>query len=141
MAKLTDKQKKRIIADFVECGNYSQVARKYNVSVNTVKRTANNDKDTANKVKQKKEENTRDILEYLDSRKIKIQGILDTILDSITEEDIKSAPLTSRTTVYGTLIDKSVIPYTNKITKVDTEHYEENKEALRDKLVKELGND
>jgi predicted transcriptional regulator len=137
---LTDKQRKKIIADYIQCGNYSQVARKHGISVTYVKKLVTKDKDSVNRFKQKKEENTRDILQYLDSRKIKIQGILDTIIDSITEEEIKKASLTSRTTVFGTLIDKCVIPYTNKITKVDDEHYEENKEALRDKLVKELGN-
>ena len=33
MAKhLTDREKKKIIADYAECGNYSQVARKHKVS-------------------------------------------------------------------------------------------------------------
>jgi len=34
--KLTDKKKKLIIADYIECGNYSEVARKHNVSDTTV---------------------------------------------------------------------------------------------------------
>ena len=138
---LTDKQRKKIIADYIDCGNYSEVARRYNVSVNTVKRTVNNDKTTANKVKQKKEENTKDILDYLSSRSIKIQGILDTILNSITEEEIKSSPIQSRTTVFGTLIDKCVLPHTSRITKVDESNYEQNRETLRDQLVKNLGGD
>ena len=137
---LTDKQRKKIIADYIQCGNYSQVARKHGISVTYVKKLVTKDEDSVNRFKQKKEENTKDILQYLDSRKIKIQGILDTILESITEKDIKNAPLQSRTTVFGTLIDKAILPYTNKINKTDDEHYEENKEALRDKLVKELGN-
>ena len=137
---LTDKQRKKIIADYVQCGNYRQVARKHGVSDTAVRKIVGKDPKNLQRFAEKKEENTKDILQYLDSRKIKIQGILDTILESITKEDIKKAPLQSRTTVFGTLIDKAILPYTNKITKVDDEHYEENKEALRDKLVKELGN-
>lgn len=138
---LTDKQRKKIIADYIQCGNYSQVARKHGISVTYVKKLVVKDKDSVNRFKQKKEENTRDILQYLDSRKIKIQGILDTILESITKEDIKNAPLQSRTTVFGTLIDKAILPYTNKITKVDDEHYEENKQTLKDELIKNLVKD
>lgn len=138
---LTDKQRKNIIADYIQCGNYRQVARKHGVSDTTVRKVVSKDPKNLQRFAEKKEENTRDILQYLDSRKIKIQGILDTIIDSITEEEIKKAPLTSRTTVFGVLIDKCVIPYTNRINKADEERYEENKEALRDKLVKELGGD
>ena len=136
---LTDKERKKIIADYIDCGNYSEVARKHKLSVNTIKRTVNKDTSMANKVKQKKEENTKDILDYLSSRSIKIQGILDTILNSITEEEIKASPLTSRTTVFGTLIDKCVLPHTSRITKPDESNYEENKQALKDKLVESLG--
>lgn len=137
---LTDKQRKKIIADYIDCGNYSEVARKHKISVTYVKKLVVKDKTSLKRFNDKKEENTKDILDYLSSRSIKIQGILDTILNSITEEEIKSSPLTSRTTVFGTLIDKCVLPHTNRIIKVDESNYEENKEALRDKLVKELGN-
>ena len=34
--KISDKKKKQIIADYIECQNYSEVARKHKVSVNTV---------------------------------------------------------------------------------------------------------
>lgn len=36
-ARLTDEQKKKIIADYVESGIYSATAKKNGVSVNTVK--------------------------------------------------------------------------------------------------------
>lgn len=42
MAKhLTDAKKKKIIADYVGCGNYSEVARKNKVSKDTVRRLCN----------------------------------------------------------------------------------------------------
>ena len=47
MAKhLTDREKKKIIADYAECGNYSQVARKHKVSFDTVKRVVISDPET-----------------------------------------------------------------------------------------------
>ena len=49
MAKhLTDREKKKIIADYAECGNYSQVARKHKVSFDTVKRVVISDPETVN---------------------------------------------------------------------------------------------
>ena len=33
--KLTDKQKKLIIADYIECGNYCEVARKHGITDTT----------------------------------------------------------------------------------------------------------
>ena len=39
-ARLTDKQKKEIIADYVESGSYRATAKKFGVSDNTVKRFA-----------------------------------------------------------------------------------------------------
>ena len=59
MAKhLTDREKKKIIADYAECGNYSQVARKHKVSFDTVKRVVISDPETVKKAEQKKEQNT-----------------------------------------------------------------------------------
>lgn len=55
MAKhLTDREKKKIIADYAECGNYSQVARKHKVSFDTVKRVVISDPETVKKAEQKK---------------------------------------------------------------------------------------
>ena len=69
MAKhLTDAKKKQIIADYVECGNYSEVARKHKVSKDTVRRLSNRT-DIVKKAQEKKEQNTRDMLEYLDQKR------------------------------------------------------------------------
>ena len=52
--KLTDKKKKLIIADYIECGNYSEVARKHKVSDTTVRKLVKSDKDSLEKIEQKK---------------------------------------------------------------------------------------
>ena len=54
----SDKKRKDIVADYIECNNYSEVARKYNVSVDTVRRYVREDKDFVNNLKQKKQENS-----------------------------------------------------------------------------------
>ena len=133
-SKLTDKERKKIIADYVDCGNYSAVARKFGISVNTVKRTANNDKNTANKVKHKKEQNTKNVLEWLDKRTSKILSKCDMILDSIDEQSVKAIPVNLRTLAFGTLLDKAAMPYTNKIVKEN-----DNTSNLESAILKHWG--
>ena len=54
-ARLTDKQKKKIVADYVELGSYNAAARANSVSVTTVKRVCEKSDETKQKVIQKKE--------------------------------------------------------------------------------------
>ena len=49
--KLTDEMRKKIIADYVDCENYSAVARKYGVSRTTVSNIVNNDSAICEKLK------------------------------------------------------------------------------------------
>lgn len=111
MTKLTDKQKKMIIADYLECQNYSQVAQKYKRSVNTIKRVVLADKDIANKVNKKKEENTEDILGYLGEQNGRIKKVLEALLRGI---ETKANNLTEKdnirdlTTAYGIIVDKQL---------------------------------
>ena len=67
MAKLTDKQKKKIIADYVETQNFSETARINGVNKSTVKRLIDSgyDKDFQQKATQKKQENTQSTIEYM----------------------------------------------------------------------------
>lgn len=92
MAKLTDRQRKQIIAEYVE-GGISQraLAKKYNVSQKTISTILTN-KEVRQKVSDKKNENTLSMLAFLDSRKEKAQSLMDAILDS-ARSDIKKAPL------------------------------------------------
>ena len=59
-ARLTDKQKKKIIADYVELGSYSAVARKHKISDKTVKSVVLSDPEFTRKSEDKKEENCVD---------------------------------------------------------------------------------
>lgn len=71
MAKhLTDREKKKIIADYVELESYNAVAKKHNVSATTVKNTVLKNNESVKKCEQKKEQNTADILEFMDKKKV-----------------------------------------------------------------------
>ena len=57
-ARLTDKQKKKIIADYVQLGSYNAVSKINGVSATTVKNIVLKSADFVEKCEQKKEENT-----------------------------------------------------------------------------------
>ena len=68
-ARLTDKQKKKIVADYVQLGSYNATAKVNGVSLNTVKKIVQGNADIAEMCNQKKDENTADILAYMESQK------------------------------------------------------------------------
>ena len=53
-ARLTDKRRKKIVADYLELGSYRATGRKNNVSAGTVKRIVEECDDIEQKVSQKK---------------------------------------------------------------------------------------
>ncbi len=105
-ARLTDKQKKMIIADYVELGSYNAVAKRHGVSVTTVIRVCENE-ETKQKVIQKKEENSADILAHMETKRDKVNEIIDVYLERLLDPDMltKASP-SQLTTALGTLIDK-----------------------------------
>lgn len=106
-ARLTDADRKKIIADYVECGSYNATAKNNGVSVNTVKRIVNENANIAQKCKQKKEQNTLDMLAYMDSRKERAQGVIDDYLKALANpEKIASAKLSEIATALGIVVDK-----------------------------------
>ena len=94
MAKLSDRQRKQIIAEYVEGdGKVSQrsLAKKYNVCLSTISKILSDEK-VEQKCTHKKEENTLSMLEYLDSRKNAAQALMEKIL-LLSGEDIAKANL------------------------------------------------
>lgn len=106
-ARLTDKQKKKIIADYVQLGSYNAVAKKHKVADSTVKRIVLADSEMQKKAEQKKKENTADILKYMESQKQVICEIIGNGL-AVLNDPAKLAEATPSqiTTALGTLIDK-----------------------------------
>lgn len=112
MLKLTDKQKKKIIADYVDNGNYSETARMNNTTDVTVRRVVEEDKDNVlEKVEQKKRENTQDMLQYLDSKKENKKRVIDLCFKALEDKLASPDMFTSIrdiAMVYGILVDKDL---------------------------------
>ena len=108
MAKhLTDLQKKQIIADYATLGTYAAVARKHGVSRNTVKAVVNADAETAAKCHQKKDENTADILQFMEDQKDDVCNIISLYLSALQDpKRLNRASVQSIATSLGIIIDK-----------------------------------
>lgn len=107
MAKLSDKQRKQIIADRVNGQLYKQIAEKYNVSETTVRNVCKNDPKTAERCADKKEQNTLDMLAFMDAQKGKAQELIRHIIEALDDPD-KLAKTNARdlATALGIIIDK-----------------------------------
>lgn len=106
-ARLTDKQKKKIIADYVQLGSYNATAKVNGVSLNTVKKIVQGNADIAEMCNEKKEQNTVDILAYMESQKGIVCEILEKGLAALNSpEKLAEASPSQITTALGTLIDK-----------------------------------
>lgn len=108
MAKhLTDREKKKIIADYVELESYNAVAKKHNVSATTVKNTVLKNNESVKKCEQKKEQNTADILEFMDKKKDDVCNIISLYLSELQNSDkLQRASIQSIATSLGIVIDK-----------------------------------
>lgn len=106
-ARLTDKQKKKIIADYVQLGSYNATAKVNGVSLNTVKKIVHGNADIAEMCNRKKEENTADILDYMDRQRKDVCEVLGICLSELkkAERYEKTAPQQIATTM-AILIDK-----------------------------------
>lgn len=137
-ARLTDKQKKKIVADYLELGSYRAAGRKNKVADGTVKRIVMECGDFEQKMAQKKAENTADILAYMESRRGVVCEIIEKGLMALNSEGkLADASPAQITTALGTLIDKwasvSGAP-------ADTEKEDELSKSLRE-MAEELESD
>ena len=106
-AHLTDRTKKKIIREYVEGASSRKLAEKYKVSSTTILRVVKSDPKLAQKVAQKKDENTLDMLSYMDSRTKNIQKLLDMMFDAMSDpERLSEASMRDLATCAGILIDK-----------------------------------
>lgn len=92
MAKLSDRQRKQIIAEYVNGGvSQQQLAEKYGVSRQAIAKLLSSEK-SCEKLRNKKEENTRSMLDFLDEQKSTAQSLMQKLLKA-SEEDIEKASL------------------------------------------------
>ena len=113
-ARLTDKQKKKIVADYLELGSYNATAERNGVCGHTVKRLVSECPEISEKLEKKKEENTADILAYMESKRNAVCDIIEVGL-AVLPDKIQTAKSASEvTTALGTLIDKFTALYPGK---------------------------
>lgn len=106
-ARLTDRQKKKIVADYLETESYNATAKKNGVCGQTVRRVVEESQGITENLKQKKEENTADILAYMESQKGLVCEIIGKGLTALNDpEKLAEATPAQITTALGTLIDK-----------------------------------
>lgn len=106
-ARLTDKQKKKIIADYVQLGSYNATAKVNGVSLNTVKKIVQGNADVAEMCNQKKEQNTADILDYMESHRDDVCKVLGICLGELKKaERYEKTPPQQIATTMAILIDK-----------------------------------
>lgn len=107
MAKLTDKQRKKIVAESVSGSSMTALAKKYGVSTATIHRVVHGDEKLKEKVEQKKAENTQSVLAFMDSKKQTVCDLIDKLLAAMSDEDkIAATPLNQLATAMGIVIDK-----------------------------------
>ncbi len=106
VSKLTDKQKKQIIADFVDLGSFRAAARKNGVAPNTVRTLVNQDNQTARLCTEKKDQNTVEILEALGSQTHKVIAFCEESLDRLREVLPYAKNVRDIATAVGIMIDK-----------------------------------
>ena len=105
--RLTDRQRKKIVADYLELGSYNAVAKLNGVSKDSVRRIVQNCEGFAQKAQQKKEENTADILAYMERQRGLVCEIIGKGLAVLNDEEkLREATPAQITTALGTLIDK-----------------------------------
>lgn len=108
-ARLTDEQKKKIIADYVESGSYRSTAKKFGISAMTVRSVCTGNTETVRKCTQKKEENTAEMLAYMDSRKEQAKEIIDSYLKALADPaKLEKTPIQQIATAMGIVVDKFV---------------------------------
>ena len=105
--KLTDKQKKKIIARYVETTNYRQVAREFGISEASVRNYVKSAPEVSKLCAQKKEENTLDMFKYMEGQKGKVQELLSNIVVAMNDpEKLARANVRDLATAYGIIFDK-----------------------------------
>ena len=136
--RLTDKKKKKIVADYLETQSINATAKKNGVSWGTVRSVLDGMGEIEEKLEQKKEQNTVDILAYMEKQKGIVCEILEKGLAALNSpEKLAEASPSQITTALGTLIDKWAMI---SVGLSDNDKEDELSKSLRE-MAKELESD
>ena len=129
MPKLTDRQKKKIIADYVDNGNYSETARINGVNKSTVQRLISKNQEVQQKTQKKKDKNTEDMLQYLESKKEDKKRVIELCFKALEDKLASPDMFTSVrdiAMVYGVIVDKDLKIKEIEATKNNVEDINKN---------------
>lgn len=93
VAKLSDKQRKQIIAEYVSGDGRVSIralAKTYGVSPSSISKILGDEK-SVQKCTHKKKENEMSMLAFLDSRSVKAQGLIDQVLETLPSDFEKAS--------------------------------------------------
>ena len=129
LPKLTDRQKKKIIADYVDNGNYSETARLNGVNKSTVQRLISKNQEVQQKAQEKKDKNTQDMLQYLESKKEDKKRVIELCFKALEDKLASPDMFTSIrdiAMVYGIIVDKDLKIKEIEATKNNVEDINKN---------------
>lgn len=104
--RLTDRQKKKIVADYLECQSINLAARRNGVSWDSARKAIDEAGEIEEKLEQKKQENTADIIAYMESKRQAVCDIIEVGLEVLPQKIQGARTASEVTTALGTLIDK-----------------------------------
>ncbi len=107
----TDKEIKEIIAYYLDCNNYSETARKFNMSDTGVRKIVEREsgKESTKLLEEKKNNNTQEVIQDMDDRKETVKRLLGKLLGAIEDKVDNIDMFTSvrdLAMAYGTVVDK-----------------------------------
>lgn len=106
MAKISVRQKKKIVAEYAAGSTFSALAKKYGVSRATVTKLCKNDTEFAQKIADVKNESEISMLEWVISRAKTAQEIVENILATFTPDEIKKMSGRDRAGLLKILIEQ-----------------------------------
>ena len=89
--RLTDRQKKKIVADYVQLQSYARAAKLNDVAESTVRKIVKDNPKCADLCALKKEQNTQDMLSYLGSKRGEAQDLLGLYLQAMADKESPSS--------------------------------------------------
>lgn len=141
MTKLTDKEKKEIIASYIECENYSEVGRKFGIDEKTVRNVVKNDEEFPKLAEQKREENTQEVLKAMKGRSKTKINLLDKIfkaMDGKLDNIDMFTNIKDLATAYGIIMDKELKMYELDLKKKEIEKNKQSETIQRIQIINEL---
>ena len=108
MAKrLTDREKKIILSEYIETENYRETARRQGISPTTVKRIVAANPESAREIEKQREKNTKDILAHMRDKEEAVCTLMDLYLKAMAREDkIEGASVNQLSSTLCALIEK-----------------------------------